>query len=105
MQFRKSIAPGGPVTLEILAERLDAAVAGDFREGVCATIAEGHTSIILDMSAVEFMDSSGLGSLVGCLRDLGPQRSMVLKGITRPVERLLKLTRVNRVFEILPEQT
>ena len=103
MHVRRIAALNGPFTLEILAERIDAAVADDFSDVVRGAIAEGHSSIVLDMSAVNFMDSSGLGALVGCLRYLGPDRSMALTGIKKPVERLLKLTRVNRVFDILPE--
>ena len=103
MYVRKTPVQDGHLKLEILAERLDAAVADDFREEVCATIRDGHRSLVLDLQAVQFMDSSGLGSLVACLRHLGPDGTMALIGITEPVERLLKLTRVNRVFDVLPE--
>ena len=61
------------------------------RDSVKRAIASGRPRIVVDLSGVPFMDSSGLGALIGCLKsaretqgDLrivspSPQVAMVLK--------------------------
>ena len=53
--------------------RLDAAGAEDFKAALRDEIDGGATQIVLDLSEVEFMDSSGLGALVACLKHMGEQ--------------------------------
>lgn len=48
--------------------RLNMVSAPLLREAVTEAIAGGRPRIVVDLSGVEFMDSSGLGALVGCLK-------------------------------------
>ena len=80
--------------------RLDAAVAETFKGDLCALIDGGVRSIVLDLSQVEFMDSSGLGAIVACYKRLGPAGSMDLACPREPVMKVLRLTRMNKVFTI-----
>ena len=58
-------------------------------------------SVVLNVSKVEFMDSSGLGALVWLTRELEQAGCrLVLCGVTRPVQVLLELVRMARVFEM-----
>lgn len=86
------------VTLE--ARRLDAAAAPDFKAGMIALIDRGATAVVLDLGKVEFMDSSGLGALVGVLKHLGRSGSLELARLTGGVEKVFALTRMNSVFRI-----
>jgi anti-sigma B factor antagonist len=53
----------------------------------------GHTHVALDLGAVEFIDSSGLGVLVGSLRRLREQGGdLVLQSASPAVTRILELT-------------
>lgn len=81
--------------------RLDASIAIQFKE-VFRTLTAGGGDVILDLSAVEFLDSSGLGAIVAVYKALGPDRHMALAGLQPPVEKVMVLTRMNSVFAIFP---
>jgi anti-sigma B factor antagonist len=48
--------------------RLNMVSAPDLRSAVAEAVAAGRPRVVVDLSGVEFMDSSGLGALVGCLK-------------------------------------
>lgn len=48
--------------------RLNMVSAPVLRQAVTESIAGGRPRIVVDLSGIEFMDSSGLGALVGCLK-------------------------------------
>ena len=61
---------------------------------------EGTTGrVVMDLSAVEFMDSSGLGAVVSALKLLKGRR-LELAGLTPVVAKVFKLTRMDQVFTI-----
>ncbi len=103
MNIRKQRLGTELIVLEVLDDRLDAAVADDFKSEIHMVIDAGHRNLVINLGKVEFMDSTGLGALVGCLRKVGTEGSIVLSGVTGPVERVLKLTRINRVFDIFED--
>ena len=88
--------------LDLLTSRLDASVAGTFKEAVLEVVKSGKSRLVLDMSIVGFVDSSGLGALVSILKSLGPQGSLAIVGVQPGVLTLLRLTRMDKVFSILP---
>ncbi|MBS1164773.1 MAG: putative anti-sigma-factor antagonist [Proteobacteria bacterium] len=81
-------------------KRIDAQNACMFRDELTALLNAGSASLILDMSAVEFVDSSGLGALVGVFKSIGPRGDLALASPRPPVEKMLKLTRMDRVFRL-----
>lgn len=82
--------------------RIDAAVAIEFKEAVRA-LAEGQGSpVILDLSSVTFLDSSGLGAVVAVMKLLGKEQALHLAGLTAPVAKVFRLTRMDSIFTILP---
>jgi anti-sigma B factor antagonist len=87
-----------------LEKRLDAAVAADFKGKILDWINAGHNRIVLDLSRVDFVDSSGLGAIVSCLKTLGGQGDLLICGLKETVMSLFQLTRMNRVFQIFPSQ-
>lgn len=87
------VAPAGP--------RLDAEAAGDFRSTLLEVIARGHRKLILDLVAVDFIDSSGLGALVSALKhlkQLDRSGDIRLTNVQPPVHAVLEIIRLNRVF-------
>ncbi|GAB3604745.1 STAS domain-containing protein [Conyzicola nivalis] len=48
--------------------RLNMVSAPLLREAVTDAISKGRPRVVVDLSGVDFMDSSGLGALVGCLK-------------------------------------
>lgn len=87
-----------------LDERLDARVATDFKEQMAELIASGHTKIILDLSRVEFIDSSGLGAIVSSLKRMGGRGDLVVCGLQDTILTMFRLTRMDRVFQIFDDE-
>jgi anti-sigma B factor antagonist len=82
------------------ADNLDAATSRAFKEQI-AMVLETERKVALDLSRLQFVDSSGLGVMLSCLRTLnGRGGDLRLFGMTRPVRALFELVRMHRVFEI-----
>ena len=83
--------------------RIDAAAAIAFKEGVRQAALQPGSPVILDLSRVVFLDSSGLGAVVAVMKFLGPDRPLHLAGITPNVAKVFRLTRMDSVFTIRPQ--
>ena len=74
-----------------------------FRIQINKLIEEGNRNFIFNFSQCDFIDSTGLGALVSiykkCVEKGG---SIKLKSLKPDVEKLFKLTRLDKVFEICP---
>lgn len=80
--------------------RIDAAVAIHFKDRMREVVQAPASRVILDLSAVTFLDSSGLGAVVAVRKLLGPDRALELAGLTPSVEKVFRLTRMDSVFTI-----
>ena len=90
----------GIAIVEPAARRLDAAVAPAFKQRVVDLVQAGEKRIVVDLSRVDFLDSSGLGALVSVLKALGGQGALAVCGAKGSVMALFKLTRMDKVFAI-----
>jgi len=90
------------VTIRVEEKRLDAAVALAFKDKVRSLVAHGGARITLDLSPVDFMDSSGLGAVIAIFKSMPAGRSLVLAGLSPNVERVFRLTRMDKVMTIIP---
>lgn len=84
------------------ANRIDAAMAIQFKEAMREQTDEGPNRVILDLSGVEFIDSSGLGAIVAAMKQLGTGRKLDLAGLTPTVDKVFRLTRMDTVFNLFP---
>jgi len=92
---------GDIVLLRIEEERMDAHNSGAFKEQMLALFDEGKCNLIIDLSAVRFVDSSGLGALVSGFKNASAREgSLKLCGMQPQVRSMFELTRLHRVFEI-----
>jgi anti-sigma B factor antagonist len=80
-------------------ERIDASNALAFRDACRAQLASG-TRTILDLSAVRFIDSSGLGALVSLGKHLGTDGEMRLVVPHASVRALFEITRIDRILAV-----
>jgi anti-sigma B factor antagonist len=81
-------------------EYLDASNSKDFRREL-TDLVEPKAKVVLDLGKVQFVDSSGCGTLLFYLRQLSAIGGDVkLCGLNRPVRALFELIRLQRVFEI-----
>jgi len=95
---------GSLVIVKPLERRLDADSSRYFKEKMAEIINQGEAQILLNLSEVQFIDSSGLGALLSLLRQLGERGNLMLCGIAENVMNLFRLTRLNRVFQIYPDE-
>jgi anti-sigma B factor antagonist len=91
---------GTNIVLEILESRLGADKAAAFKEAVGLYLAAGPVTLILDLAKVNFIDSSGLGAILGVLKSMPKGSELVICGTTSSVTSMFKLTRMDRVFPI-----
>lgn len=97
---------GEIILIRVMDDRIDAASAIQFKERMREIVSTPSTRVVLDMSSVGFLDSSGLGAVVAVMKALGPIRRLELSGLTPTVEKVFRLTRMDSVFIIhksLPE--
>ena len=94
----------GVTVIAPTAPRLDAAAAPAFKQEVVQLIEGGDTRLVLDLAGVSFLDSSGLGAMVSILKALGQRGSLVVCNVKGPVQSLFQLTRMDKVFAILPSR-
>jgi anti-sigma B factor antagonist len=93
---------GEIMVLHVGETRLDAARAPALREELLRLIDAGHSQIVLDLSATDFLDSSGLGALVSAVKRMGSKGTFAIAGANGAVARLFTLTRMDRVFALHP---
>lgn len=95
----------GSVTIVRLSGRLDAKAANDIKEKMYALEFGKDGKVLLNLSGVSFIDSSGLGLVVSTFRRLREQGGdLVLCGLTPPVRTIFELTRLHRVFDIYEDE-
>lgn len=93
---------GDMLIVRVEEPRIDAAGAIQFKERMREVTADGPPRVVLDLSSVGFLDSSGLGAVVAVMKLLMPARRLELAGLTPTVEKVFRLTRMDSVFAIHP---
>ena len=91
---------GENLVVSIDDSRIDAAVAVRFKDRMLELTRHPAERVILDLSSVDFLDSSGLGAVVGAMKQLGSKRQLDLAGLTPTVEKVFRITRMDKVFRI-----
>jgi anti-sigma B factor antagonist len=92
----------GVVVLKVANARIDAACAPQFRDALAAVVGRGIKRFVVDLSAVTFIDSTGLGALVAALKAAGGTSAVAVAGAQGSVATLFKLTRMDKVFRMFP---
>lgn len=84
------------------AGELDMAVSDEFRDRLNAALKESRTrNLLLDFSAVDFIDSSGLGVILGRFRQLAPLGGKVaIAGANPQIYRLLTAAGLHKVIDV-----
>src|SRR5258705_13737807 len=82
---------------------IHATTAPEFSERLNAVIANGKTAVALDLTGVEFIDSTGLSVLLNGLRRVTRARGSMVIACANPTGlRLFEITKLDSTFEILP---
>ena len=79
--------------------------APEFSERLNDAIAGGKTGVVIDMTGVDFIDSTGLSVLLNALRRVTRQQGTLALAVSNPtVLRLFEITRLDSTFDILPDR-
>ncbi|MBL3575553.1 STAS domain-containing protein [Rhodovulum sulfidophilum] len=100
----KTETSAGVTIFVIETQRLDASNATAFHSQLAPLIKE-HDRIILDFTSVEFMDSTGIGALVGVTKGKSPDARIAMCGLTPAVETIFKLLRMDMFFLVAADRS
>ncbi len=91
---------GDVLLIRIATAALDLATSGDFRESVTPLI-EHERKVIFDLTDIGFIDSSGLGIFISCMRKLqGRGGDLKMCGMSSTVRMVFELVRMHKVVDI-----
>ena len=89
--------------LQLQEENLNSLIAPDLKSEFIFLYNEGVKNLILDLSGVQYVDSSGLSAILTANRLWSDQGIFVLTGISHPsVQKLIEISRLDTIFSIIP---
>ncbi len=81
---------------------IDMATCPTLRQEIIGQIGAGHRNLVVDLAGVDFVDSTGLGVLIGGLKRTRSQGGdMRLSGVTGQLSRVFELTGLDDVFTVI----
>jgi anti-sigma B factor antagonist len=91
--------------LQLQEEKLNSSIAPDLKSALVMLNAQGKRNIILDLSEVQYADSSGLSALLRANSLCNASSGLfVVFGLNAHVRKLIEITQLDRVVTILPSQ-
>ncbi|MBT3378293.1 MAG: STAS domain-containing protein [Lentisphaerae bacterium] len=95
------IRAGEVAVVTLPAGKLDAGNTPELKQAMNPVVDE-YTTVILDMSDLAFVDSSGLGAILSFTRKLAEKKGEIrLCCLQKPVQAIMELVRLHRVVDIL----
>ena len=74
----------------------------EFAENLTELIDQGHTTLLIDLADVDYIDSAGIGALIAIhKRALERNGGLVVKGPKGIVKELFELTHVVKVLHVI----
>lgn len=103
--FSVTIRQAGPVSLLDVSGRLTSFEVGALRDSIARLLKQGRKDIILNLSGLQYLDSSGIGELariyVTVVKESG---QLKVVGLTPKVDEILKITQLYQVFPEFPSE-
>ena len=91
---------GDVAVIALPVEELDAGNAAELKRDV-APVLEGSARVVFDLTKLRFIDSSGLGAFLSCLRKANAKGGDVkLCRMSKQVRTVFELVRMHRIFDI-----
>lgn len=104
MQINHSQTDGGVEVITLQGD-VDMHVSPKVRNALLEVFSRDAKGIVVDLSGVPFMDSSGIATLVEGLRWSKKEKTrFILVGLQETVEHTLKLAKLNNFFEIFSDR-
>ena len=90
--------------VKISEEKIDSSVAPELKSEFMTLSQDGVKSIIIDMSDVKYVDSSGLSAFLVGNRSFAENGAFVMYNITDHVMKLITISQLDKVMTILPSK-
>lgn len=91
---------GSVAVVTVAVDELDASNTTEFKQQI-APILAAHSQVLIDLSRLRFIDSSGLGAMLSCLRQLNAKGgALKLCGMSQQVRGAFELVRLHRILDI-----
>ena len=75
------------------------------RDVIRQALAAGHKAILLDLGGVAYIDSAGLGELIGChATAVNQNATLKLLNLQKKVQGLMQITKLSTVFEVFEDE-
>lgn len=100
MDLSLSNRPAGTHMVVEVGGEIDVYTAPRLREKMVELVNAGHYNLVVDMESVDFLDSTGLGVLVGGLKRVRSHDGSLQIVCTQ--ERLLKIFRITGLTKVFP---
>ena len=99
--LRVDVEHHGAARVLVLEGPVDHHTVPRLREHLAAAVQDGDGAVVVDLTHVTFVDSSGLAALLNALRRLTrAHRRLLLSAAEGPVLRILRLTRLDSTFAV-----
>lgn len=99
MEFFKEEV-GSSILVVVPGDHLDASNTDEFKTAMQPVLDE-HKMVLLDIGELQFVDSSGLGAILSCLRKLTTKEGdLKLCNMTKQVRLLFELVRMHRIIDV-----
>lgn len=85
-------------------DKLDTTIAPEVKAKFTEAQASGTKYLIVDLSGVKYADSSGLSALLVGNRSFSEIGAFVIYGVQEHVEKLIKISMLDKVLNILPSK-
>jgi anti-sigma B factor antagonist len=96
---------GGVIIVDVRGRIVLGEESAALRHLVCDLLSKGHRNILFNLRDVDYIDSSGLGNMVGSFTSVRKQGGeLKLLNLTNKVQDLLQITRLYTVFDILDDE-
>lgn len=107
MNFSATIRHVGAVSIVDITGQLTLFTKGALRNTIAGLLQQGRRSILLNLSGLDYLDSSGIGDLVAnYLTVIKAGGEMKVVGLTPKIEEILKITQLYQLFpEFRDEQS
>lgn len=103
--FSIRIRQASDVSLLDVSGRLTSFETGALRDSISRLLKQGHKDIILNLSGLQYLDSSGIGELARVYVMVVKQSGqMKVIGLSSKVEEILKVTHLYQVFPEFPDE-
>ena len=100
MNFSATIRQVGQVSVVEVSGKLTSLESGALRNSIARLLKEGRKQILLNLSGLVYLDSSGIGDLVHTYMSvIKSGGEMKVVGLTEKVEEILKITQLYQVFQ------